>query len=389
MSLRRLALKQAWSHPIRAVLTILAVTVAMYLFCFLRSVLRSLDVAVEAAATRRIITTSAVSLFQVLPRTYRDSIASIDGVESVSPFTWFGGLYRDESGRFAQFASDLSLLLKQYPEVVFPEAQREALLLDPRGALVGSDLAARYDWHVGDQIPIIGTIYARVDGSAWSFTIQGIYHSTRANVDEQTMYFHASYLRETLDQGLCYGPKGTGVFLVKVAPDATGEEVADRIDAYFEGGPQRTRTQTEAAFQADFVNMLGNLPTFLGLIVGAVLFAILFGVVNTMTIAARERTRTVGILKSLGFPDAVPARLFAFESTFLLGVGTVLGIALAVVTEGYCRRWFGSQIPGYHVALEVDVQAAVIGITIAILAALVPALAARRLRPVEALRLEA
>ena len=33
-----------------------------------------------------------------------------------------------------------------------------------------------------------------------------------------------------------------------------------------DGGPQRTRTQSEAAFQADFVNMLGNVPTFLAMI---------------------------------------------------------------------------------------------------------------------------
>ena len=38
---------------------------------------------------------------------------------------------------------------------------------------------------------------------------------------------------------------------------------------------------------------------------GAVVVALLFGVVNTMTIAARERVRTMGILKALGFSDAV------------------------------------------------------------------------------------
>ena len=47
-----------------------------------------------------------------------------------------------------------------------------------------------------------------------------------------------------------------------------------------------TRTQTEAAFQAGFITMLGNLPTFLGMIGTAVLIAVLFGVVNTMTLSA-------------------------------------------------------------------------------------------------------
>ncbi len=297
MSLGRLVWRQLWSHPVRSLLTVLAISVAMFLFCFLQSILTSLDAAVTASASNRIITQSAVSLFQVLPRSYRGTLESIDGVESVGPFTWFGGLYKDSSGFFAQFGADPETLLRQYPEVMLPEDQVQAFLDDRRGCVIGVALAEKYGWGVGDSVPLLGTIYPKIDESEWTFEVKGIYRSAKANVDEQTLYFHHEYLEETLDRGECYGPIGTGVFIVRVADDARGEDVAQRIDAYFDGGPQRTRTQTEAAFQADFIKMLGNLPTFLGMIVGAVLVAILFGVVNTMTIAARERTRTVGILE--------------------------------------------------------------------------------------------
>lgn len=389
MTLRRLVWRQLWSHPIRAVLTILAVGVAMFLFSFLRSILTSLDAAVTASATNRIITASAVSLFQVLPKTYRETLQGLEGVESVCPFSWFGGIYQDASGFFAQFAVDAETILRQYPEVVLSDEQRRAFLEDRRGAIVGIGLAQKYGWSVGDTVPLLGSIYPKVDESAWEFLIRGIYRSTRANVDEQTMYFHHEYLDEVLERGDSYGPKGTGVFVVRLEDGHTGEEVASRIDAWFDGGPQRTRTQTEAAFQADFVKMLGNLPTFLGMIVGAVLFASLFGVVNTMTIAARERTRSVGILKSLGFPDVVPARLYAFEGVLLVGLGTTLGVGLALVTENAVRRVLGTQIPMYAVALDTIVEAAVIALVVALFAGGVPALQARRLRPVDALRMEA
>jgi putative ABC transport system permease protein len=389
MSLGRLVWRQVWSHPVRSLLTVLAISVAMFLFCFLQSILTSLDAAVTASASNRIITQSAVSLFQVLPRSYRGTLESIDGVESVGPFTWFGGLYKDSSGFFAQFGADPETLLRQYPEVMLPEDQVEAFLDDRRGCVIGVALAEKYGWDVGDSVPLLGTIYPKVDESEWTFEVKGIYRSAKANVDEQTLYFHHEYLEETIDRGECYGPVGTGVFIVRVADDARGEDVAQRIDAYFDGGPQRTRTQTEAAFQADFIKMLGNLPTFLGMIVGAVLVAILFGVVNTMTIAARERTRTVGILKSLGFPDVVPSRLYAFESMLLVGLGTALGMGLALLTEDATRRLLGSQIPSYAVTSDTLVQAGLIGLAIALIAGFVPGWRAKRLRPVDALRLEA
>jgi putative ABC transport system permease protein len=387
MNLGRLVRRHLLSHPVRSVLTVLAIAVAMFLFCFLRSILTSLNAAVTASATNRVITASAVSLFQVLPRSYRGALENVEGVASVCPFTWFGGLYQDESGFFAQFGVDADTLLRQYPEVVLPEEEKQAFLEDRRGCLIGVGLANKYGWAVGDDVPLLGTIYAKVDGSEWTFTVRGVYRSTRPNVDEQTMYFHHEYLDEVLERGECYGPEGVGVFIVKVDPGVGGEVVAGRIDAYYDGGPQRTRTQTEAAFQADFIKMLGNLPTFLGMIVGAVLVAILFGVVNTMTIAARERTRSIGILKSLGFPDVVPARLYASEAVLLVGAGTALGLAAALLLEAPTRRALGTQVPMYAVSPDTLVQAVAIGLVIAIVAAAVPALRARRLRPVDALRM--
>ncbi|MHC5011281.1 MAG: ABC transporter permease [Planctomycetota bacterium] len=372
MSLGRLVLRHLWSHPVRSLLTVGAVAVAIFLFCFLRSIITSLDAAVTASASNRIITASAVSLFQNLPRSYRTTIETLEGVESVSPFTWFGGRYGDERSPQAQFGTDPEVLLRQYPEVIVSEAEKRAWFEDRQGALVGRDLADEYGWEVGDTIPVRPSIYPHVDDSEWTFNIRGIYESTRANVDQRTMYFHASYLEEAQELGIAEGPRGTSVYIVRLADGYAGAEVARRIDDYYTGGPQRTRTQTEAAFQ--------------GWIVGAILVAILFGVVNTMTLAARERTRSVGILKAVGFPDGVPSRLFLMEAVALVGVGAALGIGLALVAEGPTRRALATQIPNFSIAVETLLQAGLIAVGIALLAGLVPAWRARRLRPVEALR---
>jgi putative ABC transport system permease protein len=205
-------------------------------------------------------------------------------------------------------------------------------------------------------------------------------------VDEMTMYFHWEYLDDTLERGDCWGPRGTSVYVMRLLEGFRGPDVSAAIDRYYDGGPQRTRTQSEAAFQADFVNMLGNLPTFLMMIGAAVLVAILFGIVNTMTIAARERFRATGILKSLGFRNAVPARLFLMESAALVGIGGVLGMGLARLTEPGMRLLFGTQIPMYRVDGRTYLFAVLLCLVIGLVGGAAPALQAMRMRAIEALR---
>lgn len=370
----------------RALLTIGAVAVAMFLLCFLRSIVTSLDAAVKESSGRRIITASAVSLFQALPASYNEAIGAIDGVDTVSRFTWFGGVYKDPENFFAQFGTDPQLLLDQYPEVVLPEEQKQAWFADKRGAIVGIGIANKFGWKVGDTVPLQGTIFPREQDKAWEFTVHGIYRSTKANVDEMTLYFHWDYLDEMLEAGEAMGPRGTSVYLIRLEDGWDGEVVAQAIDDYYAGGPQRTRTQPEAAFQADFVNMMGNLPTFLGMIGAAVLVAILFGVVNTMTIAGRERLRSMGILKSVGFSDRVPMRLYLMESTMLVLIGGAIGIGLAYATQAPMKALFGAFIPVYHVDQETYLAAAVACVGVGLLGGLVPALKAAQLKPVDALR---
>src|SRR5207247_2202241 len=93
------------------------------------------------------------------------------------------------------------------------------------------------------------------------------------------------------EKGFDAGEQQVGIFMTKVKPGYDPDKVIADIDRVFEAGPQRTATQTEAAFQAQFASMLGNIPTLVGWIGGAVLFAILVSIGNTASMAGRERAR--------------------------------------------------------------------------------------------------
>lgn len=124
----------------------------------------------------------------------------------------------------------------------------------------------------------------------------------------------------------------------------------------------------------------------LGMIGGAIVVALLFGVVNTMMLAARERVRSMGILKALGFSDGVPVRLYLLEALLLVGLGGGAGIALAWGLQGSFQQVFAQFVPQYAVGRDTMVIAGLICLGIALLAGLIPAWGAARLKAVEALR---
>jgi putative ABC transport system permease protein len=149
-----------------------------------------------------------------------------------------------------------------------------------------------------------------------------------------------------------------------------------------------TKTTTEAAFQAIFVAMLGNLPFFVGTIGGAVVFAVLFSVVNTMLMAGRQRTPEVGILKALGFPDGAVSRLMMCESVLLSMTGGLLGIGLAVATQEPLRQVLGQNFPGYKITPVTIGIGLGVSLGIGIIAGIGPAIMTARLKPTDALRSE-
>ncbi len=390
MSLFLLVRRNLMRHPIRSFLTFGFAVLALFLLVFLRSAVTTLDAAFKSAAKNRVVVQSATSLFVYMPYSYRGKIEGIPGVESTGPWNWIGGYYQDERNRFAQFSVDMKTTIAQYPELVIREGSVADLMADREGVLIGSDLASQYGWRIGDRVPIIQTIYAREKGEAWAFNVRAIYRSTNPAFDDKTMFLHWEYFDEKHKamRAEGYGSTGqdVGIWMTKVKDGWSAESVISAVDALFEAGPQKTSTQTEAAFQAQFASMLGNLPTFLGWIGTAILVAIFFSVLNTNGMAARERSRDVGVLKALGFRDRLASGMLLLESMMLIGGGGLIGVGLAWMSVPVFRRLFGILFPNYHIDVATVGLGLVTAVAIGFLGGLIPALRLARLRTVDVLR---
>jgi len=253
--------------------------------------------------------------------------------------------------------------------------------------VIGVDLARKFGWKIGDKIPLLGQIFARDGNEAWQFEVEAIYRSTKPTFDQVTLYFHYDYLRETIEAGQCSGPNGVGVYVVKVADGHEVTQVMGDIDTLFENGPQRVQATTEGEFQRQFISMLGNVPALLTMIGGAVLFAIFFAVLNTMMMAARERVRSIGIMKALGFGNGPIVATLVVEGLMVCGLGGLLAILFVfAIQESIARFLVGMGVPGFGVDGGTVGLGMGIAVAVGLVSGLLPGLGASKLQPVAALR---
>lgn len=372
-------------RKLRTVFTLLSVTVAFTLFGVLMAIRAGFSAGITVTGAERLVMLDKVSMINALPLRYRAQIASAPGVADVSHANWFGGIYQDPRNDFAKLAVDGESWLRIHPEFVVADEQKRAWLGDRTGALVGIETMRRFGWKLGDRIPVQGTIYRPTDGRPWEFTIDAVYDSPEGTADRTQLFFHQAYLNETLAAG-AYGRDEVTFFMIKVANPRESEQVASRLDAIFDGASPQTRTATEKAFVANFANQVGDIGAIMLAIAGAVLFAILMVIGNTIAEATRERTSELAVLKTLGFGDGRIFALVLAESCAIAIGGGVLGLALAIAGIGLVGDPTSGMLPPIHLPAGDLARGVALIVALGVTAGLLPALQARRLRIVDALR---
>jgi putative ABC transport system permease protein len=375
-----LVLKSARRSKRRTALTVLSVALAVFLFAALRAVLDGFNAGTEGASATRIITQRSTSLMFQMPISYGDTIRTLPGVQDVTWANWFGGIYQDPRNFFAQFAIDPESYLRVYPEILLTPDEKKAFLEDRTACIIGDGLARTYGFKVGDRITLkVGIpVYGQKD---FDFTVKAIYRSGGSAVDNQSMYFNWKYADERSIQ------KGqAGWYVTKIADPDQAPRIEKAIDARFANSSNETKTDTERAFQSSFVSMFGNISLLLGSIAVAVVISTLFVAGNTMAMSVRERTTEIAVMRTLGFPSGTIFALIAGEGLLMSVVGGVLGVALAKALVNPNVLQAGAMIPEVGVNTMNVLAGLALSVVIGVLAGLIPATMASRLKIVDALR---
>jgi putative ABC transport system permease protein len=363
---------------IRTTLTIGSFMAAFFLFGLLGAIHYGFRQGIDLAGADRLIVMARTSFIQPLPLPYYERLKRLPGVKDVAHTTWFGGIYQDPKNFFATFAIVPEDYARMYPEFVVDAQQWRAFVADRRGAVIGRKLAERFGWKLGDHIPLRAPGY--MGNAGWDFNIDAIYHGTRPGDDETQFWLQHDYL---IEKGPSYWKGIVGWYTVRVANPNQAATVAKAIDTEFGNSAAETRTQSEAAFAASFLNQMGNIEFLIRAIGSLVFFTLLLVTGNTMAIAVRERTSELATLKAIGYSARFVLGFVLVESMLIALVGGLLGIGLANLlikqdlTEGLILLY----LPPAAITAGV-----VIALATGLVAGLIPALNAMRLNVATALR---
>lgn len=368
---------------LRTSLTLLSIFVAFVLFGLLCAIKEAFTAGVTMAGADRLVVRHKVSLIMTLPETYGPRMEQMPGVASAVHMTWFAGIYQNEPKNFfGSFpVSDPEKFLAMYPEFVLPEDQKQAWLKTRTGAVVGRALLERFQWKIGDRVPLTSPIWPREGEGAWEFEIVGIFDGAKKGTDTSGFYFRYDYFNEAR----VFGEGLVGWYTVRVNDPNQAAEVAKAIDDQFANSPNETKAEPEGAFMQGFAQQIGDMATILIAILSAVFFTIILVAGNTMAQSVRERTEELGVLKAMGFTNELVLGLVLAESLLIAAVGGLAGLGLAwLIAAG------GSPAPSVLPVFFLPTRYLLIGVglvcALGLVAGIVPALQAMRLQVAVALR---
>lgn len=374
---------QLFRSKTRTSLTLLSVVAAFLLFGMLDSVrvaFTSGGDSVEGA--KRLIVSSKLSITHGLPLRLLRDIEATSGVRKVSYAMWFGGIYQDQRNFFPSFSVSDNYM-DMYPELELAPAQAQAFKDTRTGALVGETLAKRFNWKVGDTIPMQATIFPTKGSNDWPLQLSGIYRAKdRKNVgSENQLVLHWSYFDEAND----YIKNQVSFFTVQLDNPAQASQVAQAIDALSENSDRETKSQTEAAFAQAFAKQFADIGLIVTGIMGAVFFTLILLTGNTMAQAVRERIPELATLKTLGFKDQTVLTLVLVESVLLIVLGGLIGMGLATLVMPAVSAASQGAISLPGVPLQTWIVGLILMSVIGVVVGLLPALRAQRLKIVDAL----
>ncbi|MCC6710242.1 MAG: ABC transporter permease [Gammaproteobacteria bacterium] len=380
--LLRLVLRNCLRHPLRTFLTVLGIVVAITAFGLLRTTIDAWYAGANASSASRLIVRNKNSLNFTLPLYYRDRIAQIDGVKSVSYADWFGGIYIVPKNFFPRFAVEPRSYFELYPEFVLPLDQMKAFLLDRRGAVIGRKTAEKYGFKIGDQIPLIGDIFP----GNWTFVVRGIYHGIDSKTDESQMFTQWDNLNETMKKLMPDHANEVGIFLIGLERPEDAAQIAQQVDKFFANSRAETLTETEKAFQLSFVAMTEAILLVIQVVSFLIIVIIMAVMANTMAMTARERRGEYATLKAIGFNDWHVVALIAGESLLISLSAGAAGIWLIYPVAEWVGHRFGSIFPIFLVSSATPWMAAAMALLIGVVAAIAPSWRASTLKVAEGFR---
>ena len=179
--------------------------------------------------------------------------------------------------------------------------------------------------------------------------------------------------------------------VISTYPDGSGEAL-ERLKGELQSALGHGHTIINPASQGERAKqMLGSYQIGLNFLSGMALFVGAFLIYNAFSMTVVERTREIGMLRTVGMTRSQVSRLVLAEAAVLGVIGAALGVGLGILlARGIATIYellLEQELSFIQLPTNLLLQSALVGLTVTIVAAAIPAWQAGQISPLEALRI--
>lgn len=399
----KIAWKNIWRQKTRSIVVIIAIALGLIAGTFASSIVNGMMVERMDAIVKK-----EVSHFQIHQSNFRDEYLSTiflpDGEKILSD------LSKDKRVKFStgRVISTTMIATANYSgglrvNGIDPEQEANTTQLNERitdgkyfegvkrnPILISENIAEKYKLKIRSKVVLtmqdnMGEIVAS------AFKVVGIINSNNAMIDESNVFVRKDDLRELLklDQNSLH----------EVAALLHDHELAEQVAIEY----QEKYTNLDVLPWLDLslgMRMMADIGDMYSLIlVGIILLALMFSIINTMLMAVLERVREIGMLMAVGMTKQKVFSMIMMETVFLSLIGGPIGlliswllisyfgdVGLNLYDGDYAENYGFSSIMYPYLNMTTYINISIMVIVMSIISAIFPARKALKLNPVEAIR---
>jgi putative ABC transport system permease protein len=298
-----------------------------------------------------------------------DTLAKVPGVTNASHVRSDTALVQGDEGPISGI--DPATIADFYKFEWSSGSEQALSKLGTDGAVVTKDYAEAEKLELGSHVSLTTPA-----GEERTLMVRGIYDPPQA----KQLLGPISMTQQGFDEAFTQ-PKNSYTFIDADASAAAPLEAATKGlgDATYHAG---------AAFPKDATKDMATMLAMLYVLLGFSVIVSLFGMVNTMVLSVFERTREIGMLRTIGMTRRQARRMIRHESVITALIGATLGLGLGLFLSALITQAMSSYDLAMSIPIPVLAAFTLVAVLAGIGAAIMPARRASRLNVLDALQYE-
>ena len=364
----RLAAENTLRNPRRTGATASALMIGLALVSAVGTLAASMSATTDAIVEDQFAADFLVQSanFSTFPTGIGDDMEKVDGVATLSRDQYTPALVEKQP-------TVLMGVTPTFTEIYDLDMLDGSEQLSGRQALISREAASEYGVWVGDSLDLAfpGEQRAKVE-------VVGVFESTVV-VGDVTVPL--DFLSEV-------GVKRTDTSLsINLAGGADPTQVQADLERVLDGVPIVT-VQDKQEFADSLKGQINQLLYMIyGLLALAIVIAVI-GIVNTLSLSVIERTREIGLLRAVGLSRSRLRRMVTLESVTISVMGAVLGMAVGLLIGVLLRQSLADDLTELSIPLTNLFIFLGISVLFGVVAAIIPAVRAARMKVLEAIATE-